>query len=342
MRIIYSTKHREHAPHFEISDGQLKPALEVPERVEIIHRALIEANLGPVQLPRAVPMDIVCSVHDEGYIRFLEDFARKWKNAGRKGEALPFVFPVRTFSETVPDHIDGLLGRYAYDAGTPINENTWNAALESASIAYTGALGLLQSDQAVFSLCRPPGHHAGKDMFGGYCYLNNAAIAAQTILNEGAKRVAILDVDMHHGNGTQSIFYDRDDVLTVSIHADPRNEYPYFSGYAHEVGEGKGEGFNRNIPLPRGTEWRAWSNALDSALETIRNAKADALIVSLGLDTYEGDPLSQFQLNHQDFKKIGDRIGNLGMKTLFVMEGGYAISALGKNCVAVLSAFENA
>jgi acetoin utilization deacetylase AcuC-like enzyme len=194
--------------------------------------------------------------------------------------------------------------------------------------------------RAAFALCRPPGHHAGREYMGGYCYLNNAAIAAQRCIEQGAKRVAVLDIDFHHGNGTQDIFYDRSDVLFVSIHGDPTVCYPYFSGHANERGAGAGEGFNLNLPLPKGTAMPEFEAALFDASATIARYKADALIVSLGVDTFEGDPISHFRLGTSDYLRIGEMIEGLGVPTLFVMEGGYLVDEIGINAVNVLLGFE--
>jgi acetoin utilization deacetylase AcuC-like enzyme len=189
-------------------------------------------------------------------------------------------------------------------------------------------------------LCRPPGHHAAADSFAGYCYLNNAAIAAQAWVDAGA-RVAILDVDYHHGNGTQQIFYDREDVLFVSLHADPAVEYPFFLGYADERGWGAGQLANRNFPLPLGTDWSTYGPALDEALAVVRRAGPDAVIVSLGVDTAHEDP-DRFELRGDDFVRLGEAIGGLRLPTLFVQEGGYCLDVLGRNVVNVLSGFEGA
>ena len=207
-------------------------------------------------------------------------------------------------------------------------------------MALTGA-GLVQAGaRAAFALCRPPGHHASRDNFGGYCFLNNAAIAAQRLRDQGAARVAILDVDYHHGNGTQAIFYDRGDVMFVSLHGDPADEYPYFLGYADETGDGDGAGRTRNYPLPRGTAWAAYGPALADAVQQLQAFAPDALVISLGVDTFEQDPISKFKLRHDDYFRIGEAIARVDAPTLFVMEGGYAVDEIGVNAVNVLEGFE--
>jgi acetoin utilization deacetylase AcuC-like enzyme len=219
---------------------------------------------------------------------------------------------------------------------------TWEAATAAVDVALTGADLVQGGNRAAFSLCRPPGHHAAADFFGGYCFLNNAAIAAQAFIEAGSKRVAILDVDYHHGNGTQAIFYDRADVFFASIHADPRQEYPFFLGYAEETGAGAGADCNANYPLPWGSGFDVWGAALDDASRKIAAFGADALIISLGVDTFEKDPISKFKLKSDDYPKIGAAIAALGLPTLFVMEGGYAVAEIGVNAVNVLTGFENA
>ncbi|MBC8055659.1 MAG: histone deacetylase family protein, partial [Rhizobiales bacterium] len=193
--------------------------------------------------------------------------------------------------------------------------------------------------RSAFALSRPPGHHAGADFFGGYCFLNNAALAAQALRDGGAERVAVLDVDYHHGNGTQSIFCDRADVLTVSIHGDPLTEYPFYLGHADERGIGAGAGFNLNLPLPRGTGFARWREALRVGLDAIRAFGADALVVSLGVDTFEGDPISGFALRTDDYLEIGRSIAAARLPTVFVFEGGYAVAEVGVNTVNVLEGF---
>jgi acetoin utilization deacetylase AcuC-like enzyme len=207
-------------------------------------------------------------------------------------------------------------------------------ALTAADAISTGKA------QMMFALCRPPGHHASKDQFGGYCFYNNAAIAAQHMRDQGAAKVAILDVDFHHGNGTQAIFYDRDDVLFLSLHGDPAEAFPYFLGYAEETGLGVGEGYNVNYPMPPKTPYAKWSEALDHALDRIRAFGAESLVVSFGADTFEQDPISFFKLTSADFIDMGRRIATLNLPTLTVMEGGYAVSEVGTNTVNLLMGME--
>ena len=242
--------------------------------------------------------------------------------------------------DRIPQGIDGRLGYYSMDAGVPITAGTWEAVQSSADVALTGAQALVDGATSAFALCRPPGHHAAAATMGGYCYLNNAAIAAQHLLDNGCAHVAILDVDYHHGNGTQAIFYPRRDVMFLSLHGDPRKEYPYFLGHADERGAGEGVGFNHNYPLPHGTPWDTYGPALLDACTKVSAYGPDAVVVSLGVDTYEHDPISQFRLTRDDFSRIGEQIGALGRSTLFVMEGGYAVDDIGVNAVNVLTGYE--
>lgn len=341
MRIVYSPEHTKHDPKKEISDGQLTDAVEVPSRAKTVLARIEETGLGPVEPPKTFPQDALLRVHSVDYLNFLKEFWTEWRAEGRDGEAFPFVWPGRGLRrDKVPAHIDGRLGHYAFDAGSPMTEGTWDAALASAHVALTAADIVCGGDTSAFGLCRPPGHHAGRDTFGGYCFLNNAAIAAEHMLDKGCHAVTILDIDYHHGNGTQAIFEERSDVFFVSLHADPVMEYPFFLGYADETGRGAGEGFTANYPLPFGTDWPKYREALSHALDRIDKAGSDVLIVSLGLDTFEHDPISRFKLTSGDFLSLGAELDRVGMPTVFIFEGGYAVEELGVNCVNVLTGFE--
>jgi acetoin utilization deacetylase AcuC-like enzyme len=206
--------------------------------------------------------------------------------------------------------------------------------------ALAAAKAITQGERAAFALTRPPGHHAGADFFGGYCFLNNAAIAAQALRDAGVGRVAILDIDFHHGNGTQAIFYGRADVFFASVHGDPHTEYPYYLGYADERGEGEGLGFNLNLPLPRGASFALWRDALVRALQGIQAFGAEALVVSLGVDTFAGDPVAGFGLQSPDYFLVGQDLAAAGLPTAFVFEGGYAVAEIGVNAVNVLDGFQ--
>jgi len=247
-----------------------------------------------------------------------------WPTRGMRHDVVPVSFAAR-------------LGLYSFDAGTPLTAGSWQASRGGAACAIGAAAEVASGRQrSAFALSRPPGHHAGHDYYGGYCLLNNAALAAQALRDAGAPRVAIVDIDYHHGNGTQDLFYERDDVYTVSIHGDPRTEYPFFVGHADEVGRGRGVGFNLNLPLPRGSDFGTWRVALDTARAAIRAFDPQALVVALGVDTYEGDPISGFRLRSPDYLVVGRDLQALRLPTVLVFEGGYAVQEIGINTVNVL------
>jgi len=335
MLSVFDPRQLAHAPNREMHNGGWTDYQEVPARAESIAAAVqpglttSDWGLAPIE-----------AVHDADYLAFLRAAHADWLGAGREGDAIPYVWPVVRRRPLDLTRIDARLGRYSYDAGTPIAAQTWDAAYWSAQTALTALDGLLeQKQQSAFALCRPPGHHAGRDYLGGYCYLNNAAIAAREAQRRGAGPVAILDVDYHHGNGTQDIFYEDDAVFFASIHADPATDYPFYWGHADERGAGPGAGTTLNLPLPRGTALAGYEPALDRALAAIADWGARCLIVSFGADTYAGDPISHFALERADFTALGRRIAGLGLPNLIVMEGGYATGELGLNVAAFLAGF---
>jgi acetoin utilization deacetylase AcuC-like enzyme len=334
MRCFWDERQRAHAPAAEFFNGALHPAAEHPGRVDAILAAI-----GRTETPQDRGDAPLLRVHPLGYCEFLRTAHAQWRAAGREGDAFPYTFPVVHRRPLKLDRIDALLGQYSYDTSTPIGEGSWTASYWGAQTALAGLEALLAGEHAAFALCRPPGHHAGADYMGGYSYLNNAAIAAEAALAAGRRRVAILDVDYHHGNGTQDIFYARGDVFFASIHADPATDYPFYWGHADEAGEGEGEGATLNLPLPRGTRLAAYEAALETALERIAAFGADLLIVSYGADTYAGDPISHFAIETADYPILARRIAALGLPTLVVMEGGYAVDALGANVAGFLSGF---
>ncbi len=338
MLTIYSDDHQLHHSKSELSEGQLVPSFERPERADNVLESVRQASLGDIIGPDDFGLDPVRRVHDARFVEFLQKAWNLWAAEGHDCDALPINSAVRGMRQIEPEHIDGKLSYFAFDSGAPITSGTWRAATSAANVALTGAAKLLGGEGCVFSLCRPPGHHASTDVYGGYCYLNNAAIAAQYLLDHDASKVAILDVDYHHGNGTQSIFYDRDDVLFVSIHGDPDQEYPYFLGRSDETGEGAGKGYNANFPLRWQSSAKAWFDALEKGCALIDDYAPDYVVISLGLDTFIEDPISQFRLTTEDYLQVGSRIAKLGVPMLFVLEGGYAIDAIGANAANVLIA----
>ena len=341
MKTVFSPGHAGHTGQTELSGGRIVPGFEIPSRAEIIHAHVLKAGLGPVLGPEEHALDTAHQVHDADYLAFLPVAWRRWIAAGHSGPALPYVWPVRGLrGDVAPTDIEALLGFYAFDAAASFVEGTWDAVKSSHDTALTAASLIASGERAAFALCRPPGHHAGSRFAGGYCYINNAAVAAQWLRNNGAGRVTILDIDYHHGNGTQEIFYSRSDVQVINLHGDPHTEYPYFLGHADECGAGSGDGFNHNFPLPAGTGWDQWASALDEALKRLAGFRPDLLVVSLGVDTFEQDPISHFKLKSDHYPLIGARIAKLALPTLFIMEGGYAVDEIGINAVGVLTGFD--
>ncbi len=342
MLTIYSPDHQLRNPKTELYGGELVKPFECPQRMEYVLEQLKQSRLGEIRAPSEYGLEEIYRVHDSEFIEFLQSVWDEWCKAGNRGEAIPTVFPARGMQHRKPEHIEGKMGYYAMAIETTISEGTWEAAHASAKVALSAQAEIANGKNAAFALCRPPGHHAASDLYGGYCFINNAAVSAQAFLDQGASRVAILDVDFHHGNGTQSIFYDRPDVLFASLHGDPKHAFPNFLGYADEKGLGEGEGFNHNYPMGPGTPYLTWASALKDACEKIAAYAPDALVISLGVDTFEHDPISFFKLTSEDFIRYGKIIASLRLPTLFVMEGGYAVKEIGINTVNVLSGFEDA
>lgn len=341
MLTIYSDRHSLHRAHAEPFAGTFVEPFESPKRAEYVLSRLQAVGLGEIKSPADHGLLPILRIHDQAYVEFLQTVWTDWTKAGFGGQVMPNSWPGRNMASPNPSsHVEAKVGYYALCGETGIVEGSWEAAYWSAQVALTALDAVLAGDRSAFALCRPPGHHAPKDQYGGYCFLNNAAIAAQAALDQGHQRVAILDVDFHHGNVTQEIFYDRSDVLFLSIHGTPDQAFPYFLGWADEVGTGAGQGFNVNYPLPTGTPYGVWRQALHDALGRIQAYAPDLLIISLGLDTYEKDPISFFKLTAPDYIDCGGLIAGLGLPTLFVMEGGYAVDDLGINTVNVLQGFE--
>ncbi len=341
MLTVYSEKHALRDAKTELYGGKLVPPFECPVRAEHILSRVKEVGLGEIVAPQQFDLGTVTRIHDAEFIRFLETCWDEWVAAGFDGEAIATCWPARGMQQQrVPRHVEGKLGHYALAAETSISNGTWEAARASVDVALTAQDALRDGAREAFALCRPPGHHAAVDMFGGYCFINNAAVAAQAFLDQGASRVALLDVDFHHGNGSQAIFYDRADVMFLSLHGDPSDAFPHFLGYADESGNGAGEGFNHNYPMGPGTGYSTWGAALEDACNKIGRYAPDALVVSLGVDTFELDPISFFKLTSDDFKRYGATIARLNLPTLFIMEGGYAVAEIGVNAVNVLEGYE--
>jgi acetoin utilization deacetylase AcuC-like enzyme len=339
VKAVHSPLHARHQGGFELFRGQLVPTFETPERIAVILAALAAARIE-VTAPRDIPEERLLRVHDAGFVAFLRGAHARWQAEGRQGHVLPSGFPARGMRrDREPTGISGALGYYAFDASTPLVEGTWDAAFAAARCAMTAAAIVSEGESAAYALCRPPGHHAGRSTYGGYCYLNNAALAAQYLLDEGCRRVSVIDIDYHHGNGTQEIFWERDDVQFVSLHGTPETEYPWFLGYADERGAGRGEGHTLNLPLPVGTGWDGYEAALATALDAIREYAPQALVVSLGVDTFAADPISAFRLQREHYPRIGSLLAGLSLPTVLVQEGGYAVAEIGEIVAGVLGAF---
>lgn len=336
MLTFCSPAQKAHAPARELVNGQAEDHAETPARL-----GNMLAQMGIVRAPEDHGLAPVEAVHDPAYVAFLQAAHDAWLAAGREDDAIGYAFPVRGRRPLALERIDGRLGQYGFDTVTPIAAGTWGAAYGAAQSALSAVAAVAAGEvRQSFALCRPPGHHAGADYFGGYCYLNNAAIAARAAVAGGRGPVAVLDVDYHHGNGTQDIFYEDGGVFFASIHADPRTDFPYFWGHADERGAGAGEGTTFNRPLQRGTTWAGYEGALGKALEAVSRFGATTLIVSYGADTYADDPISHFALTTDDMARMGNAIATLGLPTVTVMEGGYNVAALGDNVAAFLAGLE--
>lgn len=339
MRVVTTERHRSHAPSTFISRGNRIANPETPERAAILRQAVDTAGHTVIDAADH-GLSPVEAVHAPDYLDFLRSAWDEWSALpDHAPEILPNVHPGRNMA-IHPTHIVGKAGHYQTDTACPIGPGTWEGAVASAQAAITTA-ALVQSDGTpAYALCRPPGHHAYADQAGGFCFLNNSAIAAQYLRDQGAERVTVLDVDVHHGNGTQGIFYRRADVQTVSIHGDPHAYYPFFTGYPDEIGAGPGRGTNTNLPLPQGTGDDGYLDALETAFTAIESFRPDALVIALGLDASEQDPLAFLAVTTEGFRRIGERLGKAPWPTVFVQEGGYISEVLGDNLAAVLAGFE--
>ncbi|MEO8207635.1 MAG: histone deacetylase family protein [Chloroflexota bacterium] len=352
MKVVYTDGHKAHHVTHETYLGLAIPANEVVERAERIRGAL-EADGGfAIVAPSEHGIQPILAVHDEGLVRFVET---AWEDVRRQRIDRAFLvadtYPVQAMFEGMsasaiaalrePIAIGGRTGWYGLDSSNPLVEGTWTAALGAVDVALTAAdLVLEGGESAVYGLCRPPGHHAARAMVGGYCFFNNAAIAAESIAARTGEPVAILDLDIHHGNGTQQIFWRRGEVFYASIHADPAHLYPFYLGYADEVGEGAGEGANFNQPLPAGTGDGAYLAAVERAMEAIAVRDGSVIVVSLGFDTYREDPIGTFALTTSVYHEIGRRVASLGRRMVILQEGGYHRPSLGENARAWLRGAE--
>jgi acetoin utilization deacetylase AcuC-like enzyme len=337
MIVITTEAHAAHDPATMAPPPSGRPFYDRAERYGQLLGAVKRLGL-PTEPAPDHGMAPIRAVHDAGYLHFLETAFARWQGTPLAGPAVrPTSYAVRPMQRR-PDSIVGQAGYYLSGEGVPVLAGTWLAAKTSAHVAVEGARRILGGAKEAYALSRPSGHHVYADLAGGFCYLNNAAIATQVLVGGGAKP-AILDVDVHHGNGTQSIFYSRDDVFFCSVHGDPRELYPWYAGYGDETGAGKGLGCNVNLPLRAGAEDRGFVEAVETGFAAIRRFGASVLIVSLGFDAHIGDPTANLAVTVDGFSAIGERIGALGLPTLLVQEGGYIVEKLGDNLAAFLGGF---
>jgi len=335
VRVVYSPEHRWHDPRWEVQTGEATTPIEAPGRAEAIRRVLDADPAFQLTLPTQHGTAPLAAVHDQDYLAFL---ARAWDDWARvlpeSHQAIPDSFPNPALRAGMgrgrpPTGAVALVSYYAFDTATVIVPGTYTAARAAADVALTAVDLVLGGDATAYALCRPPGHHAPRAAFGGYCFLNNAAIAAEHARRAGADRVAVVDVDYHHGNGTQQIFYDRPDVLYVSLHADPDRAYPYFAGFADECGAGFGTGATLNLPLPEQCGDERFLAELERGLDAVHRFDPEVVVVSLGVDTFEADPLSDLAVTADVFHPAGFTVAALDLPLVIVQEGGYAIQAIG-------------
>ena len=338
MRVVYSDTHRRHAPLHDVETGVPVPQVEQPARAERIVAALAEDRSFNIEPPTEHGLEPIEAVHAAGLIAFLQDAWLSWQSVS----SLPEMFPDTSLVQGLRSGIDpaqppeprmptGRLGYWCFDTGTPILAGTYAAARGAVDVALTAADMIVGGEHVAYGLCRPPGHHAAHAVYGGFCYFNNAAIAADYVVRKTGSRVAVLDLDYHHGNGTQQIFYRRDDVLYASLHADPLRAFPFFTGHADETGAGPGLGANLNLPLPSATTDEDYLPALDRALEALTAFHPVLVVVSLGMDTFVHDPLGDFRLSTAAYLECGRRVAALGTPLIVLQEGGYYLPDLGEN-----------
>src|SRR5512133_2542729 len=331
MPVAAGDAHRGHDPPYEVNYGEVvRPVYERPERAERLRDALAAAG-HPLVEPVAHGPGPVLAVHEPALVGFLEGAWPAWRAAGGPEVLIPDTFAVGRLARGGGRDPGGW---FCFDTATPLVAGSFAAAQAAADVALTAADLVAEGAPAAYALCRPPGHHAGPGYYGGFCLLNNAAIAGRALARQG--RVAVVDVDFHHGNGTQDIFWEDPEVLYVSLHGDPAAHYPHFTGAADEVGQGPGRGTTRNLPLPDGTGDDAYLDALAEAMALVAAFDPATLVVSAGFDTFAGDPIGAFAVTTGGFRRIGAALAAAGRPTLLVQEGGYAVDALGANAVALL------
>lgn len=337
MLVVSSDRHRGHAPLAEIESSGFQPPFEHPGRADAIRLALAADPAFTIVEPDRWGVETIQAVHDAGLVAFLE---RAWtayqeRHPGTH-DVVPDFFALPGLLDGIGgfrDHptIDHELGRWCFETTTPITEGTYDAARSAVDVALTASSAVLDGAHAAYGLCRPPGHHAPAGLYGGYCFFNNAAVVAHHVASTTGSRVTVLDVDFHHGNGTQQIFYRRDDVQYVSLHGDPLRSYPYISGFADETGAGRGSGSTLNLPLPAGTDDDAYLASLARAGDAIASFAPSLLVVSLGVDTFRNDPISDLSVTTEGFTRQGELVAQLALPTVVLQEGGYDVDAIGAN-----------
>ncbi|MDX6749820.1 histone deacetylase family protein [Geminicoccaceae bacterium 1502E] len=335
MRAFFHQDQHLHAPQQFMRAGVISDPKDLPARVDALLGALAERGITP-ETPRDQGLEPLLAIHTKPYLDFLASAHDRWQQIPGAGpEVLPNVSPYWNGRPEWPHRpacrsssVVAQAGHYLGDLAVPLGPQTWRSSLASSHTALAAADAVIDGAAEAYALCRPSGHHARADRASGFCYLNNSAIAAERLRTRFG-RVAVLDVDAHHGDGTQEIFYRRSDVLTVSVHVDPDAYYPFYTGYADERGSGEGEGFNRNLPLPPGASDRQMHEAVAEALKEIGAFRPDALVIALGYDSHEHDPIGLLKVTTGGFEGIGRQIGAMGLPTLVVQEGGYQISVIG-------------
>lgn len=346
MKLFFSETQKDHQPRQYMVHGRVINPLENPNRLDLLAGALVDKARCTRAVPTDHGRDAILKVHDPGYVQFLETIWDDWQTLPNHGpEVWPNVHPYRgagpALGRREPPRTTGVIGRtgwYMGDLSCALAEGTWRAAYASAQTALAATQAVLDGDAVAFGLCRPPGHHAYVDRTSGFCFLNNAAIAAET-LRTRHPRVAILDFDTHHGDGTQAIFYERSDILYASLHTDPSAYYPHYAGYADETGAGPGEGANLNLPLPQGAGDQAFLAAVDGLVEAVRRHGSEALVISAGWDAHEADPLSKLTVSLDAYPRTAEKLARLNLPTVILQEGGYALDVIVEAAPQFVTAF---
>lgn len=336
MKTYYHPTQKLHHPKTYFSRGQMRTPQEVPARADGILQGLALLGLD-VEAPKDHGMAAIAAVHDAGYLAFLQDAYRQWQEIPEDwgDEVMSNVF-IRH-----PNPLRGVLAQAAHylaDGSCPIGEHTWQSAYWAAQSAISATNAVIEGAPKSYALCRPPGHHARADAAGGFCYINHAAVAAQ-LLRSRFNKVAILDTDMHHGQGIQEIFYDRDDILYVSVHGDPTNFYPVVAGFADEIGAGAGMGFNLNLPMPHGSTEDFFFKQVTRAIDAVKQFKPDAVVFSHGFDIYQDDPQSKVAVTTEGFNRLGSIVNHLNLPTVVIQEGGYDLASMAANTESFFSGF---